>query len=105
TFLGANAIAIGLWLGMTTTVGLLVGIPAARALSSAESLAVSGALFVLLAVACYHTARHSRQQVQSSSVAMPGGLPAGTRLLFAALVDAGLCLALAAGASRVYRFL
>jgi 1-acyl-sn-glycerol-3-phosphate acyltransferase len=105
SFLVANAVAIGLWLAMTTTVGLLVGVPAARALSSAESLVLSGGLFVVLGVACYQAAAHSRGEAQSSNAGMLGGLPVGTRVLLAAVVDAGICLTLAVGSSRVYRFL
>jgi membrane-associated protein len=104
SFLGANAIAVALWLGMVMTIGQVAGAPATRVLTSAQSLAVSGGLFVLLGLACYQIARHARRQAVESSAVMLGRLPAGTRLLLAVLSDTGICLAIAVGASRVYRY-
>lgn len=102
-FLAANAIGIGIWLGVLVTVGWLVGIPAEHYLSRAFSFLLSGGVLVVLGFAAVSIARR-RSRVPREEPPTMQRVPGGVRLALAVLVDVGIIAVLVAGLERIARF-
>lgn len=102
-FLIADAIGIALWLGLLTTLGWLLGVPAEHFLGQAFSLLISGGVLLLLGVAAYQIARQ-RVRLPPEAAAPIHGVPAVVRLLLAIALDIGIIAVLVGGLERIAAF-
>lgn len=102
-FLWSNAIAIAIWLGVLTTIGWLLGVPAEHFLGQALTYLLSGAVLLVLGAAAYLIARRQARFAASISPAMRR-VPVPVRVGLAASLDLGLIVVIVSGLGRIARF-
>lgn len=102
-FLTSNAMAVAIWLGVLTTVGWLIGVPAEHFLGEAFTFLLSGAVLLVLAFAAWQIGRRQAQVGWTISPAMQR-VPVPVRIALAASLDIGLIVVIVSALGRIARF-
>jgi membrane protein DedA with SNARE-associated domain len=102
-FLVSNAIAVTIWLGVLTTAGWLIGVPAEHFLGQAFTFLLSGAVLLVLAFAAYQIGRRQARVGWTISPAMQR-VPVPVRVALAVSLDLGLIVVIVSALGRIARF-